>query len=688
MNHVFRLFLLISVFFGLFSCAKELPLPDGPIDDPGANSYPAQLTFSVQEVIQGAFFEYDAWLNLPAGFELGVDQVDLVHLVNGNTNIVDGLYDNGDLDLHHDEIKGDGVYTGRGSLTLETLGEHIFRVIATPVGAMEPVIVAEARIFVFTDVPGSALVSIEQVHNQSVDILEQHLISNPGDLDGGRTAMINWLANQKDVISADGYQGNAIELFHKSGLHSILVLSQVDAFGKAITKGGVSGDPGRPEVVRVPVEKQTRGLTLPIDRMGLRDESDKDRIGNRKVLIYAPFDAAFGSEERLSTKQYFSDATCGGFTVDEYINQAATVDVVSTFHQYGTIHLTTHGTGGHSFLTGEVVDSNSTNYKEKYKALLKSGKLWVASNVVVQVNNQVEIKRSVYAITADYISGLPGKFPNTLLYNSSCESTKSDALEKAFLNRGVATYFGFSENVTVSYCEDIAHRIFKTIIDEGKSTGEVIVNTLDPYTGTPKIPATFQLRGSDKLMYSNTFINGGFEDGFYGLNKEGDGRYIAKLGMLNPPEGLYMGVISTGLGFTTATGSVYQTVNIPDSISRLSLWYNYLSEEFLEYIGSQYQDEFKIVLRESNGISHVLYARTIDQVAAEFGASGGNPGGLIEVSPNIQFDQGGVYMTGFHKLEFDISAYKGQCVTIIFACTDVGDSIYDTAILLDAITLQ
>ena len=114
--------------------------------------------------------------------------------------------------------------------------------------------------------------------------------------------MINWLANQKDVISADGYQGNAIELFHKSGLHSILVLSQVDAFGKAITKGGVSGDPGRPEVVRVPVEKQTRGLTLPIDRMGLRDESDKDRIGNRKVLIYAPFAASIRDRGTGSTK--------------------------------------------------------------------------------------------------------------------------------------------------------------------------------------------------------------------------------------------------------------------------------------------------------------------------------------------------------------------------------------------------
>jgi len=38
--------------------------------------------------------------------------------------------------------------------------------------------------------------------------------------------------------------------------------------------------------------------------------------------------------------------------------------------------------------------------------------------------------------------------------------------------------------------------------------------------------------------------------------------------------------------------------------------------------------------------------------------------------------------------ECDISKYAGQVVTIRFMVYDVGDSIYDSAVLLDAVSLK
>ena len=156
-----------------------------------------------------------------------------------------------------------------------------------------------------------------------------------------------------------------------------------------------------------------------------------------------------------------------------------------------------------------------------------------------------------------------------------------------------------------------------------------------------------------------------------------------------------MGIISTGLGYTTATGSIFQSFTVPNNANTLELEWNFLSEEFLEYIGSAYQDKFSIVLQSDYFGEEILLSRTIDGIAASFGAKAptieipeGIPGDLISVSPDIVFDQGGVYMTGWQSESFDIKSYRGRCVTLIFRSTDVGDSIYDTAILIDDVKIK
>lgn len=197
------------------------------------------------------------------------------------------------------------------------------------------------------------------------------------------------------------------------------------------------------------------------------------------------------------------------------------------------------------------------------------------------------------------------------------------------------------------------------------------------------------------MKFALSLVNGNFEEGYMGWTRNGDGRMISQLGYISPQGGNYMGIISTGLGYTTQTGRLSQSFNIPANASQMSLKWNYLSEEFLEYIGSSYQDRFEIVLISDEFGEEVLLSKTIDGIAADFGASKpseeypeGIPGELIAVSPDIVFDRGDVYMTGWQTSTFDISAYKGKCVSLVLRCTDVGDSIYDTAILLDDVTIN
>ena len=109
----------------------------------------------------------------------------------------------------------------------------------------------------------------------------------------------------------------------------------------------------------------------------------------------------------------------------------------------------------------------------------------------------------------------------------------------------------------------------------------------------------------------------------------------------------------------------------------------------IKYIGSIYQDPFKVTLTKVDDSSTTtLLNKTIDGIAAEFGASQSNGGDLIYVSPDIVFDIGDVWMTGWQTFEYDISPYQGQIVTLKFEAVDEGDEIYDTAILLDMVNLE
>ena len=192
-------------------------------------------------------------------------------------------------------------------------------------------------------------------------------------------------------------------------------------------------------------------------------------------------------------------------------------------------------------------------------------------------------------------------------------------------------------------------------------------------------PAKFVLFGAQDLQFpSGDLENGGFEDGSLSpWEHSGDGRVISQLGGTAPTEGSKMGIISTGLGFTTSSGEISQIFCPAANAVSIDLQWKFYSEEFKEYCGSIYQDFFRVQLCEvpdtGAEVCTTVLSNTVDSLC-----------GIVTAS-DVSFDRGGVFNTAITPLSAPLASYVGKKVRIKLSAGDVGDSIYDTAILLDNI---
>ena len=97
----------------------------------------------------------------------------------------------------------------------------------------------------------------------------------------------------------------------------------------------------------------------------------------------------------------------------------------------------------------------------------------------------------------------------------------------------------------------------------------------------------------------------------------------------------------------------------------------------MEYVGSQFDDAFGIQIVEGN-------KTVVNQIFESINTSTWYP-----VS-GINFDGGDdtVFHTKWKEATVDISKYAGKVIKLYFVIYDVGDSIYDSACLLDNITIN
>jgi hypothetical protein len=167
--------------------------------------------------------------------------------------------------------------------------------------------------------------------------------------------------------------------------------------------------------------------------------------------------------------------------------------------------------------------------------------------------------------------------------------------------------------------------------------------------------------------------NGDFETGdltYWTLTGLGD--VGTALGPIEPFEGQYMAMISSGDGSIGGSSSALeQTFTVPLGATTLTLHYNFVSEEYPEFVGSDFNDVFLATLHTPNGSREIAFEEVNN---ANFYEVEGIPCG----SGDCTWGQ-----TGWLEASIDVAQWAGTDDTLSLTVHDVGDTIYDTIVLLD-----
>ncbi len=309
---------------------------------------------------------------------------------------------------------------------------------------------------------------------------------------------------------------------------------------------------------------------------------------------------------------------------------------------------------------------------------------------------------TMYAILPDFWNAYyeDGDLDGSFIYAENCEFYGNNgninyAFATALTSLGAESVIGFHNSVMADYSRDLMKKYVDELID-GETTFDAFTIAKDIYgeddyfTGRESYGPTaypiFTGNKDSKLMDSE-FKNGSFEENpaLSSWKKSGDVRLISKLGALTPRHQNKMSILTTGIGSGTSDykeateGSVlYQTFKVPSDVTTLIFEYDVISEEPSEYVNTEFDDKFVaeiISLEEGNTI----------QIAME----SVNDSEWFTIS-GIDFDGGDktTYHTGWKTRSCDLSAYRGKLITLRFIVYDVGDSMYDTAALIDNITIK
>ena len=180
----------------------------------------------------------------------------------------------------------------------------------------------------------------------------------------------------------------------------------------------------------------------------------------------------------------------------------------------------------------------------------------------------------------------------------------------------------------------------------------------------------------------------GFESGDNGWDLKGDGTVVDQMGFAQPAEGKKMLRLSTGLAYAAPSWAQKALCATP-GVKKLTFQWRMFSEEFEEFCGTTYQDYFVVSILLPDGTKQELSRWTIDDICPA-GANGCTKCGSKSpgiTKTDLKFDKGDVWGTAWQTTTLDLPA-NSESATLVWEVNDVGDSSYDTVVLLDGIVLS
>jgi len=175
------------------------------------------------------------------------------------------------------------------------------------------------------------------------------------------------------------------------------------------------------------------------------------------------------------------------------------------------------------------------------------------------------------------------------------------------------------------------------------------------------------------------FFNGDFELDLKEWTYEGTCSTKKKLGPILPKSGKKMAFCTTGPAEDQVAATLIKELNfVADSDFTIKFWYNFVSEEYPEYVNSMFDDNLKIKLVAPDGTETILAQESINSSNFEAVSGIDFPGGDSTV---------GQLKGGWKEVNKTVAVKKGSGAYKI-VIEDAGDDIFDTAVLLDNIRLK
>jgi hypothetical protein len=459
-------------------------------------------------------------------------------------------------------------------------------------------------------------------------------------------------------------------------------------------------------------------------------------VGTRRALTLSPFAQEFkvvgAGDEADVAGTVLQDKQCPPFSVDALSGSSAMLKYYRAMSTYGVIAISGHGEayfGGMDtqakqglgwehlgsqevIWSGEPVTCSALSTGKKSCNQQGAGcsagetcvKTETASGVCVD-HTQGDIMRGRVVIGDETYGVLPSfiqrhsiePFPASIVYLGTCRSLWNGSMAVQLLGNGAAAVVGYSDYVSNAFAFAEGGAFFDGLLQKDENVLQASSTAQDP-----TLPGRMRFVGNSKARASEGgLMNPGWDLGkVTGWKQIGDGRVISRLGVTTPVQGKFMGIISTGLGFTAQSGSLEQPFCVPPATQELCFYWKFYSEEFLEYCGSAYMDRFTATLTAETG-KMTLTDVWIDPLCpydcdGKYPCEAGSPQCKCGqqwktlTKADVSFDVGGVFMTPWQTSCKDVStlAGSGKKVTLKFFATDIGDSILDTAILLDDVTVK
>ncbi len=689
--------------------------------------FPAPLRMNPPSVFVGR--NQPAQATIEMGI-FGQSVADRIYVVRQNDDGTTGaslgaLRDLGMVDGSSDEIQGDGVYTARVMVNCDKVGTQLYRAAvdvttgSTPYQALSAPFAIKCLNNIDSETCSSHLATLVKARKAFYAQVEG------GNPDGAVAAAMTVFSADSTIVetSDEDDRGGGVWVRFSDGVLGALNLAAPGARGA----GDADGE----------------AVTLNVPRA-----LDGNQITSRQTLLMSPFSAEFGEEDEIQEiATVASGINCPVFTVKgPYNGSGASLEKFRQLSSSGIIGIATHSDvyfrglsdevrdvlpwkhrGGQEVLwSGEAVNCgriSSSDQKCNSTADCPAGSTCVITEAPVEYDDGGVIKKTeaeglcydrthadmmagrvilgdgTWGLTPEFIEFYADgqRFPGSIVYLGGCRTLYNGTLALSFVASGARTVTGYSNRVTSKFAFKSGYDYFFNIMQRSMTTGEA-------YAGGAVDPSNqgsfFRLFGALEMSASETgILNPGFEiSDLTAWTQQGDGRVISRLGATKPIAGKFMGIISTGLGFTDKTGLISQSFCIPAGAKEVVFYWKYYSEEFHEFCGSAYQDTFQARLLTKDGTEFSVIDLAVDDLCAptdgkcETCVDCTCGSDYIGLEPSdVQFDRGDTHMTDWQKSTFPLTGLdmtRDAPVTLSFYCTDKGDSIFDTAVLVDSVSFR